>query len=748
MSAVRSPASIDRNEPETDADLAPGPTSSPSSTQPLDLHGGVELGEHLGRARGAGEHAFARGRRRRRRARASSGTSDDVMSPSGPRSSASARGDRRRGRRRRAGRSRGSCARCPDVGREPDEARARVARGHEPAEDSLGDVSGKSSAGVRAARLLACAVRRAHERSATASRLRTSYVRSAASTSSATVARPLEALGASRRTPAPTVIDPLQLLARSARRPASAVRARRRAGGVRGRSRAARRWPRARPCPASIASTTRGANTRPSSSEFDASRLAPWTPVHAASPHAHRPGSVDAPSRSVHDAAAQVVRGRRDRQPLAGRGRGRRSGRPRQIVGNRVGEVARCRWRRARGGRARARRAGGVIARATTSRARGRPSGCSSAMNALALVVAQDRALAAQRLREQRARHRRVVQRGRVELHELDVGDRDPGAQRHGDAVAGGHRRVGGDREAAGRRRRWRATCARPRTSTGSAPSASSASTPTQRPPSTSRSTAKPTLVHLDHVERSRTAADQGPLDLGAGRVAAGVDDPRPASGRPRGASASTRRRRAVEVRAERHELADAVGALGRRARAPRRGRRARRRRRACRRGAARASRRLDQRGRHAALGVAGGRRGQLALGQHAPTQAGARPRTAAERPATPLPRTRTSVRVSSAGRRGRRLLASRRAIGAGTGSGGCARRRGRRSARSPRARRPRSRVGDDDDPVAGLHEPGGGAVERSRRRDRPDRVGLEPGAVVDVEHVRPARTRGGRRAP
>ena len=75
-----------------------------------------------------------------------------------------------------------------------------------------------------------------------------------------------------------------------------------------------------------------------------------------------------------------------------------------------------------------------------------------------AVLVAQDRALAAQRLGEQRPRHRRVVQRGRVELHELEVGDRDAGAQRHRDAVAGRQRRVGGDREAlpgaAGRERR------------------------------------------------------------------------------------------------------------------------------------------------------------------------------------------------------------------------------------------------------------------------------------------------------
>ena len=51
--------------------------------------------------------------------------------------------------------------------------------------------------------------------------------------------------------------------------------------------------------PGSTASIARAPNTMPSSSEFDARRLAPWTPVHATSPAAHRPGSAVAPSRSV-----------------------------------------------------------------------------------------------------------------------------------------------------------------------------------------------------------------------------------------------------------------------------------------------------------------------------------------------------------------------------------------------------------------------------------------------------------------
>ena len=38
-----------------------------------------------------------------------------------------------------------------------------------------------------------------------------------------------------------------------------------------------------------------------------------------------------------------------------------------------------------------------------------------------------------------------------MELHELHVGHRDAGPKRHRDAVAGGDRRIGGDREALAR---------------------------------------------------------------------------------------------------------------------------------------------------------------------------------------------------------------------------------------------------------------------------------------------------------
>jgi hypothetical protein len=64
-----------------------------------------------------------------------------------------------------------------------------------------------------------------------------------------------------------------------------------------------------------------------------------------------------------------------------------------------------------------------------------------------ALLVAQNGALPPERLRQQRPGHGRVVERRGVELHELEVGHRRPGRQRHGDPVPGRQGRVGGHRE-------------------------------------------------------------------------------------------------------------------------------------------------------------------------------------------------------------------------------------------------------------------------------------------------------------
>jgi hypothetical protein len=59
--------------------------------------------------------------------------------------------------------------------------------------------------------------------------------------------------------------------------------------------------------------------------------------------------------------------------------------------------------------------------------------------------VAQQGAVPAQRFGEERSGHGVDGEGGGVELGELDVGHRHPRAQRHGDAVAGGLDRIGGD---------------------------------------------------------------------------------------------------------------------------------------------------------------------------------------------------------------------------------------------------------------------------------------------------------------
>ena len=82
-----------------------------------------------------------------------------------------------------------------------------------------------------------------------------------------------------------------------------------------------------------------------------------------------------------------------------------------------------------------------AIARETTSR------GASSSTKRSPSRVAQEGAVPAERLGQERAGHRRVVQGGRVELDELDVGDGDAGAQCHRHPVAGRLGGVGGHGE-------------------------------------------------------------------------------------------------------------------------------------------------------------------------------------------------------------------------------------------------------------------------------------------------------------
>ena len=169
-----------------------------------------------------------------------------------------------------------------------------------------------------------------------------------------------------------------------------------------------------------------------------------------------------------------------------------------------------------------------------------------------AAFVAQDRALAPQRLGEERARHRRVVQRGGVELHELEVGDRGAGAHGHGDAVAGGEGGVGGDGEAltgAARRDEHVASPHRRRTLGRDPVDPHDAAVLEQELGS------QPAFA--DVGARTLHRGDQRPLDFGAGGVTPRVHDPGdgvPALARAGEVVAAIG---LVEVRAQGDELAD-----------------------------------------------------------------------------------------------------------------------------------------------------------------------------------------------
>ncbi len=62
----------------------------------------------------------------------------------------------------------------------------------------------------------------------------------------------------------------------------------------------------------------------------------------------------------------------------------------------------------------------------------------------LTVGVTEDTALAAQRLSNQECARLRMVERGRVELYKLHVGDGGAGSPGHRQAVTSGDRRIGG----------------------------------------------------------------------------------------------------------------------------------------------------------------------------------------------------------------------------------------------------------------------------------------------------------------
>ena len=83
------------------------------------------------------------------------------------------------------------------------------------------------------------------------------------------------------------------------------------------------------------------------------------------------------------------------------------------------------------------------MAWATTSRGASSARGSTVEHEAVAVLVAQVRPFAADRLADQEAARAGDVEHRRVELHELHVAQLGPGAVGRGHAVAGGDRRVG-----------------------------------------------------------------------------------------------------------------------------------------------------------------------------------------------------------------------------------------------------------------------------------------------------------------
>ena len=191
-----------------------------------------------------------------------------------------------------------------------------------------------------------------------------------------------------------------------------------------------------------------------SSSEFEARRLAPCTPVEATSPAAHKPGERGAAVGVGRDAAHVVVRGRRDRDQLARR----IDAGARAVCGHGGKSLGECRADRRAGIEERAApglRSRRTRARATISRGASSASGWIAQHEALAALVDQHRAFAAQRFGRERRRIAADVDGGRMELDEFRIGDDRAGARRDRKAMPARLARIGGDRvkspDAAGR---------------------------------------------------------------------------------------------------------------------------------------------------------------------------------------------------------------------------------------------------------------------------------------------------------
>ena len=341
LSAVRSPVRIDASGPDDRADRRAGVDRRRRrhrSTRPST--DSVDLREGLGRAGDARRPRRRRGRRSRRWRSRSGGTSADgqiAQRRRGPRPGPGPRPRPRRGAAARA-RSSASAAVRRDGRRAVGGRRAHPARCGGGRRDRCRDGRpGCARRGSRCAMVADGQQGPAPPRPGWPARRRPGAV--SGSGSAAPAARPPTAVAASdaasRSTPAPSVmarcsrVEPGRRRRAAgdrprSRRPSSAAPSARRDRSPVGRAHAADRppdrptdrpspWPgssasstaRMAPVaaadvrPASMASTTRAPNTMPSSSELDASRLAPCTPEQATSPAAHSPASDVAPSRSV-----------------------------------------------------------------------------------------------------------------------------------------------------------------------------------------------------------------------------------------------------------------------------------------------------------------------------------------------------------------------------------------------------------------------------------------------------------------
>ena len=249
----------------------------------------------------------------------------------------------------------------------------------------------------------------------------------------------------------------------------AAARAGRTAGFTPGRAAGAAAAGRAAPAASRPSrSPARRPVIRASVRELDARRLAPCTPVDAASPTAYRPGDRGPPVHAGPDAAARVVRAGRDRDRLGRPGRCRAPG-----TGGHRGEIPFQHGAAQRGGVqpqviARPVPAGRICS--LHGRRHDVPGGqvaerMAPGHDRPARRVDQHRAGPAQRLGDQRAlaAGRFLPQHRRVELHELHVpqfalrrGRPAPGRRRSARPGWWSSRRPGRSRRWPGRPRRGR----------------------------------------------------------------------------------------------------------------------------------------------------------------------------------------------------------------------------------------------------------------------------------------------------